>query len=447
MRLHTEDPWIRSHSLNGEVGLELEAHRTTATGRLAQTDHPFPDDAEVIRDFSEEQIEINTPPAASAEETLAVLRAAVERVQREIAKRGEVLWPFSNPPYIEGPQDIRIAKFSGDKEESYLYRAYLAERYGKYKMTYSGIHFNYSFDEELLRRNAELEGVPAEDSTAYRCYKDAFYLMLAERLLTYAFVPVALFAASPLVDGSFYDPARLGETVVTPYASPRCSEEGYWNPFTPVLDYTDIMTYTDSIESYVRSGALIQARELYYPVRVKPKSSYTMDHLRQLGINHIEYRMVDVNPLADCFLDLRDAGFLEMLIVWLASQETNPLTEEEQRGAIDNIKQAAKRNWETTMIARPTGVFVHGQEGSVVASSAAGAAMSLQQALEEVLEQMASFYEGADEKITSFLEHQREKVACQEKRYVDRIGAQFGTAYVEEGLKRAWELQKGILSE
>ena len=48
-----------------------------------------------------------------------------------------------------------MAEFNGMESSKTVYRDYLSDRYGMYKMTFSGIHVNYSFAEELLKKEFE----------------------------------------------------------------------------------------------------------------------------------------------------------------------------------------------------------------------------------------------------------------------------------------------------
>ena len=104
--------------------------------------------------------------------------------------------------------DIPIAQYYGDEADKTLYRNYLAQRYGRYKMTFSGIHFNYSFSEEMLRLEFAERG-----GSDWRAFKDQFYVSLAERMEIYGWLLVAVTAASPLLDSSFVAKGILGETL------------------------------------------------------------------------------------------------------------------------------------------------------------------------------------------------------------------------------------------
>lgn len=122
-------------------------------------------------------------------------------------------------------------------------------------MTFSGIHFNYSFSGNLLRRNYEVETGKrierGEETAEYREYESRLYLDLAEQLVGYGWIMVTLTAASPIMDTSFFETGRMGGDHFSGFASVRCSELGYWNAFAAVLDYGSIAAYADCIQHYV----------------------------------------------------------------------------------------------------------------------------------------------------------------------------------------------------
>lgn len=101
-------------------------------------------------------------------------------------------------------------------------------------MTFSGIHVNYSFSDELLK--AEF---PLQEDDDFQKFKNRFYLELAQKLAVYGWLLVAVSAASPLLDSSFLEKGVCGRDVFTGMASVRCGEMGYWNEFAPILDYLE----------------------------------------------------------------------------------------------------------------------------------------------------------------------------------------------------------------
>jgi gamma-glutamylcysteine synthetase len=200
--LHIESSDIRNCLLHGKFGLEKEGLRVYENAAMAHTPHPFADDNHITRDFSENQTEINTCAEPSAEGAVLALQAYDRQIRRKIAslERPEYIWPFSNPPFLSGEDDVPIAQFRGDLASKTLYREYLSDRYGRYKMTFSGIHVNYSFSEELLRKEFSRRG-PGRS----RSFRDSFYLELAEKASAYGWLLVILTAASPVLDASYFE--------------------------------------------------------------------------------------------------------------------------------------------------------------------------------------------------------------------------------------------------
>ena len=420
IRLHSEDPFIKEHLTEGAVGLELESHRIDPEGHLAQTDHPFPESSRIDRDFGEAQTEIGTSPDRNVNKAVEELKQLLTRLHTKLKENGELLWPFSNPPILGGEEDIRIARYEGDRQEKTLYREYLSGKYGRYLMTYSGIHFNYSFLPELIHRNFELDGGGDPGR-----YNDRFYLELAQKVLQYGWAVVALLAASPVLDSSFFEKGRSGRTVFAGKASMRCSEEGYWNFFAPVLDYSSIPAYTASIQKYVDNGMLCQAAELYYPVRIKNPGVYSLAGLAEKGIDHIELRMIDLNPFSDQGIELRDAVFMKLFLIWLASREATDLSAAQQVQALQNYKTAAAYDWDIAKIV-----------------TADGRSVSVREALREILTEMQRFFDFGSPLTRNNLSFQLSKVEDDNNRYAVRALREYGEDYIARGLERARQIQE-----
>ena len=354
--LHVEEEQVRLHLLEGNFGLEEESLRVLADGSFAHTEHPFPEDDHIVCDFSENQSEINTGVHPSAAGAMRELKEHRDRLIAALQARPqkEYLWPSSNPAFIRNEEDIPIALFAGRHVSKTRYREYLSDKYGRYKMTFSGIHVNYSFSDTLLRidygyRSAE------EGELSFEEYRDGVYLYLAQGLVSYGWILVALTAASPVMDSSYFEKGVYGKDVFAGMASVRCSELGYWNAFAPLFDYTDIRRYADSMLSYVQRGILRAPSELYYPIRLKSAGENSLRRLKETGVNHIELRMFDLNPLVETGLEERDVVFAQLLMIWLVCTPRRPLEERDQIQAVQNYKNAARYDLKTVKIMDPSG--------------------------------------------------------------------------------------------
>ena len=428
---NTDDILVRRGLLSGNFGLEKEMLRITEDGYLSHSSHPFPENEPCItRDFCENQTEINTPIFKSAGEVVSDLYANTSVIIGRLRQLspGEYLWPFSNPPYIREEEDIPVAQFHGTLQQKTRYREYLSNRYGRYKMTFSGIHFNYSFAGDLLRRNYEVEtGIHMEkgkEDSRYRNYENGIYLALAEKLVIYGWIMVTLTAASPLMDSSFFETGRTGGDLFPGFASVRCSELGYWNTFAPVFDYSSIGAYTRCIQQYVDDGWIMAPSELYYPIRLKPRGENTLENLRSGGVNHIELRMIDLNPLQKEGIDVRDVKFAQLLLAWLAATPHQPFSTADQVMANANYKHAARFDLDNSKIMLPDGHM-----GTV------------RQATLYVLGLMEQFYRRISSEKMPFdeafalIEFQRRKITqSADCRYAEIIRRQFSGGFVTKGL-------------
>ncbi len=462
--LHIEEWKVARHIGEGLIGLEKESLRVTPDGYMAMTADPFTDDPYIVRDFCENQTEINTPALRNVREAIGFLDRYTKKIRRALAdlREPELLWPFSNPPYIRKESDIPVAQYEGPDREKTEYRNYLAGRYGKYMMTFSGIHYNYSFSDELLRAEFKVRQSAAErgekaavppcagesgeeseaqrdgegNSAQFRDFKNDFYVSLAAKALCYNWLIVAATAASPLLDSSYVERGKWGGDIFNGMGSTRCSELGYWNFFTPVLDYRNVDAYAESILGYIRFGLIRSSSELYFPVRLKPAGKYDIAKFAESGVSHIELRMIDLNPLTPVGLDERDAGFIRLLLIYLAAQPDRVLDANEQIQAIRNTKNAARYDLKTVNIVLP-GTDHSGPK----TMDAVSASLSVLDDMRRFCEELQRFYPGEEPRAFreafDILEYQRLKFTDPDNRYAWRIRRGYSGGFVQKGLELA----------
>lgn len=410
--LDVSDPRLRPLAFDGNFGLEREALRVTEEGRMALTPHPFPaDHPHIVRDFCENQTEINTGVWPTADAAVAELKTLNEGILRELSPYREYLWPFSNPPPLRGEDDVVPAKFSGALSGKATYRDYLSSKYGRYLMAYSGIHVNFSFGERLV--------------AASGADKNALYLHVAAGSVLWGWIVVALTAASPVSDSSlFLLDGREGGDVFSGFAALRCGDLGYWNHFTPVNDFSGVEAYADAIRGFVRRGLIAAPSELYYPVRLKPRGANRLETLVEKGIDHIELRCVDLNPLSGGLVDVRDIRFVQLFFLWCAARPPARLTERDQTQAVRNFKNAARYDIDLARITLPD-----------------GSSSSVRDTGLRLLDSMGRFF--ADfprEEAGDVIAFEREKIEHPERRYAEQVRERFAGTFAEKGLAFAKKL-------
>ena len=413
--LDVREPRLLPLAFDGNFGLERESLRVTAEGRMAHTPHPFPaGHPRIVRDFCENQVEINTRVWPTPEHAVAELKALNYEVLRTIMPTGECLWPFSNPPPLTGERDVVPAKFEGELSGKSTYRDYLSAKYGRYLMTYCGIHVNFSFGERLL--------------AAANVDRNALYLHVAAGCVLWGWIVVALTAASPLADSSLFLLGGEGD-VFSGFASLRCGDLGYWNHFTPVNDFSSLEAYADTIRGYVRRGLIAAPSELYYPVRLKPRGANRLETFVEKGIDHIELRCIDLNPLADALVDTDDIRFVHLFFLWCAGRPPARLTERNHVQATRNFKNAARYDIDLAQIALPDGTSASVREAGL-----------------RVIASMEGFFEGFGDNVGKTLAAAREKFENTEIRPAVKVRARFEGDFAAKGLEWAKRKAKEALN-
>ena len=328
--------------LSGNFGIERETLRLDENGYLASSDHPeeFGDKSHnpyITTDFSESQIEVITPAFSNIEETYKFTRALYDIVAMEIGD--EYLWPESMPCIIPDDDKIPVAKFADHSKESQEYRESLLRKYGGKKQLISGIHYNFSFDENIIKRLYE----NSNKDVLYKEFKNSIYLKVARNYLRYRWIIVYLLGAAPLVHESFIDDCKcpLKKVTKSSYSSlgaisHRNGKCGYKNKIDLFPSYNSVNDYLDSINKYINDGLIESHKELYSQVRLKPSDTRNFkDSLINDGIKYLEYRTIDINPFEKGGISLEDLKFLQIFNIYLLTKEESNYSEWQEE-ALEN---------------------------------------------------------------------------------------------------------------
>ena len=248
--------------------------------------------------------------------------------------------------------------------------------------------------------------------------------------MMYSWLIVALTAASPLYDLSLFEESQRDRVRDLRLATVRSSEFGYWNDFNPILEYESLERYVESIESYIKTGQLKEAAELYYPVRLKPQGLNTLERLKTSGVDHIELRMLDLNPLDPVGIQKEDVQFLHLFLLYLMSLKEEELLPVEQTMAIRNIKRAARYDEETIRI----------ELGWNSALPVKNAALYVLASMERFVRALGS------QELVEIVRFQEEKLFCPVKRYAVQVRELFEEDYVKDGIRLA-EKYAGMLGK
>jgi len=333
---------LQAEVFKGHFGLEKENARVDQDGNLALTPHPavFGDKLHhpyIKTDFSESQVEMITPALNSTEEAYHFLETLHDIVTIEL--KDEYLWTSSNPPVLPSEEKIPIAKMNDPRED--LYRIQLAEKYGCKKQLLSGIHFNFSFQDSLLHRLHQ----KLDPSISFKEFKDKMYLRVARNIIRYRWLLIYLTGASPVFDRTYIERCvhlsnHLDEkSHYFPYMnSLRNSMCGYRNEKPYYVSFNSVNDYVQDIRKLVGSKELLSAKELYSSVRLKTaKGEDILTGLIENGIEYLELRMIDLNPLSKIGIRHDTIQFIHLFIIFSLFLQDEALDLKEQKQAHRNV--------------------------------------------------------------------------------------------------------------
>ena len=338
--------------LKANFGLEREGLRVNSDGELVLTPHPtiFGDKTTnkfLTTDFSESQIEIISPILKSVEEAYENLNAINEIVISNLDE-DEYFWNQSIPSILPNPENIPIAKYN-DSEKGIAameYRKDLAKRYGTQVQLISGIHYNFSFDDELLEELYK----DSDKDLPFKEFKNDVYLKLVRNYLRYYWLIIYLTGATPAAHESFTNKSlnllnesdNDGGFYNSNMISLRNGSTGYKNLYPLYPSYDSVPGFKSDIESFISSGKLSSLKELYSPIRFKSKSNdNNLDTLLNEGIEYVELRTIDVNPFEKLGVSLDDLEFIHIFLLYLLfKEEENGYSNWQEEGLLNSERVA-----------------------------------------------------------------------------------------------------------
>ncbi len=339
--------------LGGNFGIEREGLRCDVHGRLVQTPHPSVfgdklDNPYITTDFSESQIEVITPTFKTIDATYQFLEALYDMTVSEIGD--EYLWPQSMPCIIPDDDQIPIATYGDSDEQAYHYRKKLMAKYGGKRQLLSGIHYNFSFDEQLIQQCYEQAG----GDKSYRDFRDQVYLKVARNYLRYRWLLIYLLGSTSVMHTSYntaytdaLEPLHQESYTNEGAVSYRNSHYGYTNKEVLYPDYTSVSGYQESIKQFIQDGVIDGPKELYSQVRLKAYDHTDfMTSLTEKGIAYLEYRSIDINPFDKAGIKKQDLYFMQLFNLYMLFAEEGTYTAWQQEAQYnqEQIAQFGQKN-------------------------------------------------------------------------------------------------------
>ena len=343
--------------LAGSFGIEWESLRAKEDGKLSLTPHPaiFGDkltNPVITTDFSESQIEIITPTFDTIDEAYDTFSLLADLVNASLPD-DEYLWFQSIPCILPYWDRIPIAQYSEDGVDNQKYREDLAKKYGVKKQMISGVHFNFSFSDNFLKKLYSLE----KSNATFKEFKNDIYLKIARNYLRYCWLIIYLTGCSIGSHQTFsHDCIHLmdardnfGSYYSTRGPSFRNASCGYKNLKELYPSYDSVEEFVADINRYIEEGDLSEAKELYTQIRLKPKNpNDLLNSLNDDGIEYIEIRTLDINPFYKCGLVKKDMAFLHLFLIYMLIKDESDY-EFWQKEAKINEENTAERAYDDSM--------------------------------------------------------------------------------------------------
>lgn len=375
IKAHFKEPAARALLKKSNHGLERECLRVNGKGYLSQEPHPKAFGAKLLHpyistDFCESQLEFITPHFDTAAKALDSLKEIHSFAFTNLD--GEYLWPFSTPCPLPPDRQIPLANFgtTAKGKEKTLYRQGLSHRYGRHMQTLSGIHYNFSFADELFTHLKDRFKI----KMSHQELINSSYLHLCRNFFRWGWLNTYLFGASPAAHKSYVKTTAQGLKTFDAHSihasfgtSIRMSNWGYYSKVQAqvAVSYNSLQEYTrdlrrglttpcprwEKIGLFVKKqrrqmnvNYLQQEAELYSRIRLKPKlvdGLRPVDALEKNGVHYVEVRTVDLNPFIAEGVELEQLHFLNLFLIYCLFKESPELTSKEQQVITENQNKVA----------------------------------------------------------------------------------------------------------
>ena len=370
-------------------GIEKESLRVEPNGQLAKTPHPKAlgsalTHPSITTDYSEALLEFITAPSASIDQVINELEEIHRYTYENIDD--ELLWVNSMPCQLGEDSSIPVGEYGSSNigRMKTVYRLGLGHRYGRLMQTIAGIHYNFSVPDSLWMKLQADEG----NQQSLQDYKTEGYFALIRNFRRYFWLLLYLFGAAPAVCKSFvrnreHDLQPVGHDSHSLYkpnaTSLRMGNLGYQSDAQSslIVCYNDIAQYTrtlkgaletpyknyghlglkDSQGNYqqLTTNLLQIENEFYSPIRPKRTAvsgETPLEALHNKGVEYIEVRCVDLNPLAACGIDRETIRFLDTFLLFCLLKESPKTNNNEYQQITENQRRtvADGRNPELELV-------------------------------------------------------------------------------------------------
>lgn len=311
-----KEPALNAKLFSSQFGLEAKKHRILTNGRASR--YPYPIDLRsrqhnlyLNSGFTDDMLDFETAPVVGSKNAVRQLKM-LEQIVISHLRSDERLWPLSMAPGVVYQHDLDFLKTDFTRTWDQSIHDYLGEKYGIVQEILGDVHINFGLDQDLIQ-------------TLYdRFYRDQYstkidfqnhlYFKLAQSFYLYQWLFTYLYGASPV---STDMPHSMPDDLELPVRSLRNSDYGDDNLPDEQVGYDSLEEHFDQLQAFLDDGTYYSLKEFFGPVRLRHHGTEQLDARTTLaqGIDYLEFRSFDLDPLSRTGISDDTINFLELLLL------------------------------------------------------------------------------------------------------------------------------------
>lgn len=308
------EPEINAQLFNSQFGLEAKKHRVLTNGRASR--YPYPaalrsrkHNLYLNSGFTDNMIDFETEPVVGSKAAVRQLKM-LEQIMISQLHEDERLWPLSLAPAPVYQHDLDYLVTDNSKPWTQANHDYLGKKYGITQEIMGDVHVNYSLAPGLVQTLYQRFYTDEYDSLVD--FQNHLYFKLAQSFVLYQWLFTYLYGASPVSEDM-----KLPEKLDLPVRSLRSSDYGDDNLPNEQIGYDSLESHFAQLQQYLDDGTYYSLKEFFGPVRCRRHNQDNKDLQGMLdhGINYLEFRSFDLDPLSRTGVSDDTINFLELLML------------------------------------------------------------------------------------------------------------------------------------
>lgn len=314
IRQALSEPELNAKLFASEFGLEAKKHRVLTNGRASR--YPYPEALHSRRHnlylnsgFTDDMIDFETSPVVGSKNAVRQLKM-LEQIMVGHLNEDERLWPLSLAPAPVFNHDLDFLMTDNTKTWDQANHDYLGKKYGISQELMGDVHINFSVNKDLIQTLYNQFYTDKYDSLVD--FRNHLYFKMAQCFVLYQWLFTYLYGASPVSEDM-----QIPEHLELPVRSLRCSDYGDDNLPNEQVLYDSLEEHFTKLQQFLDDGTYYSIKEFFGPVRCRRHNHDVGDLQGMLtkGINYLEFRSFDLDPLSRTGISDDTINFLELLMI------------------------------------------------------------------------------------------------------------------------------------